>query len=74
MARHRSARADIERLDRRDRLGDQSPALLGIERRVGREQTTRRSENRHGRSWSAPLAIERSVGIEHLEVIAAAAA
>ena len=31
--------ADVERLDGCDRLGDQTPALLRIERRVGGKQT-----------------------------------
>ena len=65
----RSARCNRQRLDRRIVLRDQPAALLGIERRVGGEQACRRAEEGMPATRRRDLAVERGVGIEHLEIV-----
>ena len=62
--------ADVERLNRRDGFGDQALALFGIERRIGCKQAARRAEIIVAAARGSDIAIQRGVGIKHLEVIA----
>ena len=54
--------------DRRERVGDQRAALLGVERRVGGEQALVGAEEGMPAARRRHLA-ERGVGIEHLEIV-----
>src|SRR5262249_45067258 len=59
---------NFQRVHRRDRLANEPAALLGAERRVGREQAVRGLEERVPAAGRRDLAVERRVGIEHLVV------
>src|SRR5262245_6545417 len=62
-------RVDFQRADRRNGLADLPLALLGVERRVGCEQTMRGSEIGVPAAGRGRVAVERSIGVEQFEII-----
>src|SRR6266536_2529347 len=60
---------NIQHLHRPDGVGDEAPTLLSIERRVGRERARGGPEERVAAARGIRLAVERGVGVEHLEIL-----
>ena len=57
------AGGDGKRLDRLDGVPDEGAAVLGVERRIGREQARRRAEECVPAARRRDVAVERGVGI-----------
>src|SRR5262249_11039634 len=61
---------EIQRVHGRDGVPDRAAAVLGAERRVGREQAVRGLEESVAAARGRDLAVERGVGVEHLVISA----